>query len=465
MSLLVCLLLFLPKILFGFALAHRLWDDLDLSAIVLKFALGIPLGLAISSSLFYVAIMMGMLPRAYSLIEFGGALLFTLFYVPRLFPRLKNIRFFSGFSWQTVLSAFILLAGTGLLLYAFWFYSRLHPYGFEDAWSIWNFTSRFIYRTNSPAILLDNQFYDRVHPDYPPGLSLNVALGWLVLNRETTSLPIAVALLVTVAPAMILWGALKKWKDKLSAALGTLVFMMSPNLHWSIGQMADSLIALHILAVVVLLYGYLHSQKPGLLLLAGLLTGFSAWAKNEGILFIVVFVLICGAAALRRLIHWNALKLLGIGLIPAALVVSAHKIINKSPNDLFSGDNSFSLQLVDLRRWQLIGQGYMENIIRYGNWPISVVIVLLAYLILMGLDSRESRRHIWLLLIVAMQLAGYFGIYLITPHDLDWHIYTSMERLVSHLFPAIFFLTFIASQSPRLERVEPGNLASIGEAG
>ena len=82
MTFLIIFLIFLPKILFGFALVHLFWDDLDVSSLVTKFGLAIPIGMAVSSSLFFVSLLIGIPPKTYSLIEFwvflGAAILINL---------------------------------------------------------------------------------------------------------------------------------------------------------------------------------------------------------------------------------------------------------------------------------------------------------------------------------------------------------------------------------------------------
>lgn len=454
MTFLFSLLIFLPKILCGFALIHWFWDEVDVPSVVLKSGLAIPVGLALSSSLFFVAMLIGIPPQTYSLVEFwvflAAAILILLFF---LFKTGTNWKF-TKLTWQGYLLLFIPLVGLGLMSYAFLFYSRMHPYGFEDTWSIWNFLARFLYRMNSPAILFNHPYYEPFHPDYPPGLGLNVAWGWFVLQRESTSLPIAIAFYILVSPALLLWGALQKWRGFLPAILATLLYTMIPNLKWSVGQMADGFISLYMLSAIIMLYGYLRSSQPGFLFLAGLAAGYSAWIKNEGLLFVCVFLVIVILMVWKQNVERSAKKWIAGGLAAPLLITAAYKVVIGTPSDLFSGDQSITAQLIDIQRWWIIARDFSTNILRYGNWPVSVVFVLVVYALLMGFDRKESSRQIWLLLIILGQFAGYFVIYLITPHDLAWHISTSMDRLVSHLFPMIIFWLFVALRPPQYAPVQ-----------
>jgi hypothetical protein len=47
-------------------------------------------------------------------------------------------------------------------------------------------------------------------------------------------------------------------------------------------------------------------------------------------------------------------------------------------------------------------------------------------------------------------LGSYFAVYLITPHDLDWHLMTSLNRLLLQLWPTIIFITFMAARTPEM---------------
>jgi hypothetical protein len=43
----------------------------------------------------------------------------------------------------------------------------------------------------------------------------------------------------------------------------------------------------------------------------------------------------------------------------------------------------------------------------------------------------------------------YYVLYLITPFDLDWHLATSLDRLILQVWPAVVFLFFYHARTPR----------------
>jgi hypothetical protein len=65
------------------------------------------------------------------------------------------------------------------------------------------------------------------------------------------------------------------------------------------------------------------------------------------------------------------------------------------------------------------------------------------------LDAWEARMQpAWLAALPALQFLGYFAVYVLTPHDLVWHMGTALTRLILHLSPAILFLFFCALPAP-----------------
>lgn len=219
----------------------------------------------------------------------------------------------------------------------------------------------------------------------------------------------------------------------------------------AIRQDADPLLALYFLSTTACFYSYLKSKNQNLLFLTGLLAGFTAWVKNEGIFFIGVFFIVCLFAAWKQDMKWRAIKRFILGLIIPILVVLLYKIVVAWQSDLLSGADSPYIKILDLSRWGLIGKNLFFNIMGYSNWPVSIVVVLIIYAMLMGIDPDNTRYQVFLLLVFAGQLAGYFFIYLITPYDLELHIHTSMDRLVSHIFPSAILWIFVLLRSPNLK--------------
>ena len=59
-------------------------------------------------------------------------------------------------------------------------------------------------------------------------------------------------------------------------------------------------------------------------------------------------------------------------------------------------------------------------------------------------DVPEIRRA-WLFATPLALLAADFGIYLITMAELDWHLGTTNNRLILHVWPTVLFAYFLGS--------------------
>jgi hypothetical protein len=62
--------------------------------------------------------------------------------------------------------------------------------------------------------------------------------------------------------------------------------------------------------------------------------------------------------------------------------------------------------------------------------------------------SASVRASTWAL---ALTLAGYFFIYLITPYEIYWHLRFSLDRLFMQMWPSAIFVFFARVGSEPLE--------------
>jgi hypothetical protein len=110
------------------------------------------------------------------------------------------------------------------------------------------------------------------------------------------------------------------------------------------------------------------------------------------------------------------------------------------PNDVVSGQLGERLgHVLDWSRHRLILASFWRDAARFGEWRI--VPFLAMALPLLGSGWRRLNAHEWIgAVIVALTLGGYYGIYLLTPWDLAWHLDFSLVRLLLQLWPAAILL-------------------------
>jgi hypothetical protein len=133
-------------------------------------------------------------------------------------------------------------------------------------------------------------------------------------------------------------------------------------------------------------------------------------------------------------------------------------------SDIFAGQGLQPVieRLTDWPRYGQILAAYVQTALTFTQGIVNIregfrfnpgvagVVLLGLYLILMGVRTQGQDRPALLTAatVLIFMLTGYFGIYLITPHDLHWHLLTSLNRLFIQLWPGAIFLCFMVARTP-----------------
>lgn len=343
----------------------------------------------------------------------------------------------------------------------------LSPHGQWDAWAIWNLRARLLFRDGgahwadifSPLVS---------HSEYPPLLPLAVARGWLVAGAETPLVPISLQAALLAATALLLAASLAaragRWNGMLAA-----MYLATSSWVWQFAswQYADGLVALGLLGAIACLHMRDAGAGPGsgLAVLEGFFAGFVVSAKNEGL---IPMAALLGIHALRLAVgpdrrgELGALVRFGLGAAPALIPALAAKAAGAPGNDLVAAwvQNPGAVldRLTDPSRYAILIEALRTLLIR--PWEIGFAAALAALLALRAL--RPARPLAAPAFVLAATAIAYLGVLLITPHDLAWHVRTTIDRLFSHLVPAGLFILFSilpgieeAWRTVRKEKVTP----------
>jgi hypothetical protein len=345
-----------------------------------------------------------------------------------------------------------------------------HPYG--DGWdslAIWNLHARFLYRG---GVHWRDGFTALVpwsHPDYPLLLPATIAHFWTIIGRETTAVPTFIGPVFTFVTAGLLFAALDILVSRTSALLGVMALLCTPFfIELGTWQYADIPLSFFFLATIVLLHVHDNSTAPAgesgdaykVLALAGLAAGFAAWTKNEGVLFV------CGILVCRFLLaarkqsspgpskRLHELAAFVVTLLPALCVMAFFKHSVAPGSELFSDTATMLHKLREPSRYGAVLKWYGKDFLRSGKWlliPIPVLMLAFYYLLKPKVRAGASasvRASTWAL---ALTLAGYFFIYLITPYEIYWHLRFSLDRLFMQMWPSAIFVFFARVGSEPLE--------------
>jgi len=437
-------LLYIPKILFGFCLAHTIWREPSRNALWLKVFLGVNLGMGFWSLGYFLWLLAGLNRLIFPWLEITISSIIVVICLRSFNPR----GMIASTSLRSILSPLNLATLLACTITATLLAMRIfmNPHGHEDAWFIWNLNARFIYFAQDFRILYINNG-PGWHPDYPLLLSLNGVSGWALLGQASTRVPMAVATLFTITLPRILFFGLAVIKDSKQAALATIALLSSSMIvFYGASQEADIPLSSFILASLTLIAIYFKTGEKRLLILAGLTTCMTAWVKNEGFLFLlVVSALLATFLIISR--QFRDLKSYFAGALFPSIVVLAFKVFIPVTNDLFV-KNTLP-QLLDWNRYAVIMASLAKELAILGHWKLlSLPAVLIVYALLVGSDQPRPTIVKFIALALALQLCGYFFVYVLSPHDLAWHLLTSLERLLLHLFPSALLLLFYSIKPP-----------------
>ena len=443
--------IFLPALVAGFGVAHLFWKSDHAAALALKIFLGIGLGLGVTSGLYFLKLLLFPGQGGYLLIQFIFlALVLLALFIKKRIPFDISLHSFRLTRIGILLGLAVIFIGA-MAFYFLVMYARVAPHGDYDAQAIWNLRARFIYRSgnrweNAFSPLINRNF----HMDYPLLIPLSVVGGWNMLGGEVLRVPTVLSILFLYGMAGITFSFIAYVRSNVQAAIAVMLLLATPGLLlFSTFQTADIPLTYFFLAAASLLVIACKENNPGLSFLSGLMAGLSAWTKNEGIPFVILIILCTVFVLGIRQAQTNLLSLLA-GMAFPILVIILFKILISVNNDLFAenGLQEIILKLLSPSRYIQILTHLISELIHLGNWPISIMAVLLVYGWIMGIRKLSGPAESVLWILFLSQFVIYMLIYVITPHDLEWHMNYSMSRLLIHLFPMALCSFFLFVNTP-----------------
>jgi len=320
---------------------------------------------------------------------------------------------------------------------------------FLAAWSIWNARARALLRSAGEVRLAcapeRGLALFTLHPDYPILLPTAVALGWRALGSESAWVPALASLvpaLLTIAIAALL---VARGSRRRGAWVAAILLTTPELLAMAAAQYAEAALGALVLAGLALLIcaweqgdpwhpnhsvagDVLHANDSAagpsgdagrhlaearqrrLLLLAGLALGLSTLVKHEGALFLAAAALVLLGSRPRALLPF------ALGALAGGLRQLLHRALSPSRAAIIV--SALARRLVFFQRWAL---------------HLAAFTALLAVRLWRGDLEPRARR---LLTLCALALLGFLIALLSTPHPLDWHLRTSIDRLLLQLWPA-----------------------------
>ena len=312
------------------------------------------------------------------------------------------------------------------------------PDGTWDSLAMWNFRARFLSVGNEDWIRMYLDTFDYTHRDYPLFLSCTIARCFNYAGGIDTIIPLFLSWLFTFVSLVLVYLYLKKLKNKYYSVLAVCILAYSPQyIFYGCMQYADIPLALFIL---ISLYEFIiwDTENKNLPWICMIFASLCFWTKNEGIPWFICLSLVLFQCFYKKDkdIKTSIKKFLRIitALLPVIISFLFVRYFANSENDLVSDFRERLIQLFLPERYEMI-MSFAKVFIIQHYWILFIPI----YLCLGFTDKRYYKYNHLFNLLFSMYLI-YLFVYLMTPHDLFWHLRTSFHRITSVYLPSIMFL-------------------------
>lgn len=300
-------------------------------------------------------------------------------------------------------------------------------YGTWDAWAMWNMHAKYLANPEYWTTLFKNK--DFAHTDYPLLLPANIAFYSRIVDIEhLQTVSYCFHLLITILIPVLIFTETKH-RNIIFSAIG--LYWLSTNInHLTIAsyQLADSLVGFFTLLAIIAAE-HIESDKRYAAITTSML-GLCMFTKNEGLLISLLFM----AFYFKPLFKKGNIKYTIAGIALPALALLLFKMMYAPHNDILSaqGADTFT-KLTDWNRYDLVISAFRKHINEY-YYTIACLFALHFLLRIIGRKAPDKR-----LLFVFTALCAYIIVYVLTPKDLEWHVNTSLNRLVHQMIPTTVY--------------------------
>tara|TARA_R110002073_G_scaffold26889_1_gene87530 strand:+ start:3678 stop:4991 length:1314 start_codon:yes stop_codon:yes gene_type:complete len=319
-----------------------------------------------------------------------------------------------------------------LVLFTSMFFFNSLRWGRWDAWAIWSLHAKFLYFNDQFASLFTNNII-WTHPDYPLMLPSLIASIWKSLGIISPMVPLFISYFTAICLLLLVLSSFFEFRFKTLGIISFIVVLSSILLdYFSSSQYSDTLLSVFILIPIVLKNHFDKNKSLFFLILIGFFAATNGWIKNEGVIFFVIFFLFFSFDNIKKI--KNIIYFLLGALIPLLFIIY-FKTHYAPVNDLVNATSIDSLnKLTEINRYSTIYDYLLEKVI-YKN---SLLIILLISAI--AIDYKYCLTFDFKVIISLFII--YFLVYVLTPHGLEWHLRTSVDRIIHHISPAIIYTIF-----------------------
>jgi len=316
-----------------------------------------------------------------------------------------------------------------------------------DSWSIWARKAQVLSLHDSLfGGFFTNQSYAFAHLDYPLQYPVWESLHFRAAGTFDIQAVLRHVWLLLVGS---IWALAYLLRERVRPVVWAPILLLALTAPGISGQLrdgyADVPMALFACLGVVALGMWIDRQETGLLPLVAIMLAAAANTKNEGMATALAVLVVGGAIVLARNLNVKAYAATSgavvVALLPWRIWLAAHGIegdmpVSKGLDPGYLMDRidrvgptiaAINGQFADPERWLYL-------------LPLATLVVVAC--LVSGVGRRVAAFYLGCFLLV---WAVFVWSYWISPHDLEWHLGTSVERVVS--IPMLVCLAALAHLS------------------
>ena len=354
---------------------------------------------------------------------------------------------------------FVVLCFLSVQLYLFFTNILINYQGSWDARVIWNFRAKqFVYHSNDWLNLFNFQYDSHrpwmTHMDYPLLLPCMIAPFWKFYSTFSYWFPIVIAFLFTFGLISLIFIFLMELKNLFTAFFGTCLMLSTPFLiYLGTWEIADVPFAFLMLCSISFFAFFIKYKYNHYLIVACISVMMSAWCKNEGLIAILAYVIayIIYYFYNKKSIVYSRKLIANVLLfiLPIIVYLIYFKLKLSANNEYISNQNESVLnKITNLNNISKSSVFFKDYAVEFGSWYKSPLFLLVLYPFFVGIDIKSLKSNWILFLPIVFILFAYWFLYIITPHDIKWHLETSASRLLMHVYPSFVFLYFYVVKTP-----------------
>jgi uncharacterized membrane protein (UPF0136 family) len=304
-----------------------------------------------------------------------------------------------------------------------------------------------VHRSLAPDAL--KALVDPGHIEYPPLIPLGEALTFLAAPSWRAYAVKPIFALFFLAVLALARDEIARRLTPRIAWLLLLVFALTPEFsHYGARGFADLPLTAFLLAFVVLACASVRTGSARAGVAAGVMLGFAALTKNEGFAVAVMIAPVLLGTSLLRRVEWRASLAMTLPALTLGLAWYLFRKRHGLEDDLFY-EMPASAIFANLSRVPLIIEAFARallrrNLLGYLMWGTFWFALPVGMLIALFPRGPSRRAIVGWSAALALHLALYVVIFVITPRNLEWHLTSAAERLVIHLVPWALLLWIAA---------------------